>query len=146
MDELKQPQEMTHQDQEKFVSAEVLAQRFAQSQKPKKIKPYQVVGHDFIKTISTIYHFLKKDLGLKVTGDQLIERKFEKNNQLAIRVSEEKNFKVAKVDSRYVIMNKKMRQIEQETRIQREDFDQLYEVTNKKEKLPKEFDENLFLK
>jgi len=29
-------------------------------------------------------------------------------------------------------MHKKMRKIEQETRIQREDFDQLYEVTSKK--------------
>ena len=59
--------------------------------------------------------------------------------------SEAKNFTVANVDElemlhqkdiskwpKYVIMHKKMRKIEQETRIQKEDFDLLYEVTSKK--------------
>lgn len=92
-----------------------------------------------------ILHFQKKDLGLKLTGDQRIERKFDINNHAAIRQSEAKNFTVANVDElemlnhqdtskwpKYVVMHKKMRKIEQETRIQREDFDQLYEVTSKK--------------
>ena len=62
-----------------------------------------------------------------------------------------KNFKVANVEElemlnqkdaskwpKYVVMHKKMRKIEQETRIQREDFDQLYELTSrKKEKVNK---------
>lgn len=48
---------------------------------------------------------------------------------------------------RYVVMNKKMRRIEQETRIQREDFDQLYEVTNKKKEVAKKgVDTNLLAK
>ena len=92
-----------------------------------------------------ILHFQKKDLGLKLTGDQRIERKFDINNKAAIMQSEAKNFVVANLDElgdlhqkdiskwpKYVVMHKKMRKIEQETRIQREDFDQLYEVTSKK--------------
>ena len=48
---------------------------------------------------------------------------------------------------KYVVMNKKMRRIEQETRIQREDFDQLYEVTDKKkEDAKKGVDTNLLAK
>ena len=40
----------------------------------------------------------KKDLGLTVTADQRIERKFDINNHAAIKHSEDKNFKVANVD------------------------------------------------
>lgn len=96
------------------------------AQTPKvEIKPYQNVSFDLIKTISMVYHFQKKNLGLNLTGDQKIERKFDVNNMPAIRQSEAKNFKVANVDElemlnqkdtskwpKYVVMHKKMRKIE----------------------------------
>ena len=47
---------------------------------------------------------------------------------------------------RYVVMHKKMRKIEQETRIQREDFDQLYEVTDKKKEVASKVDQTLLEK
>lgn len=107
-----------------------MAKNIAASNVKKEIKASQAVSHDFIKVISMILHFQKKDLGLKLTGDQRIERKFDINNTNAIRQSEMKNFKVANVEElemlnqkdaskwpKYVVMHKKMRKIEQETRI-----------------------------
>ena len=125
------------------MSVEALAQKFAESQKVKKQKPYQKVDHQFIKVISMILHYQKKELDLTITADQPVVRKFDINNHAAIRQSELKNFRISNMEElemlkqkdttkwpKYVVMNKIMRKIEQETRIQREDYDQLYEDKN----------------
>ena len=86
-----------------------------------------------------ILHFQKKHLNINITGDYDVERKFEPQQIFQIKQSEQKNFKI-KVDesqdpskrSRSIVMTKKLRKIEQETRITREEFDVLFENQSNK--------------
>lgn len=77
-------------------------------------------------------HFQEKDLGLKLTGDQILEKDVEKSNQLEIS----KNIMNSYVGHNHatnpnlITFTKKIRKIEQEKKYINETFDQIYEHVN----------------
>ena len=56
-----------------------------QAPPPQKVKKSQLGNLEMIRMITMMIHFQEKDLGLKLTGDQILEKDVDKSNHLEIQ-------------------------------------------------------------
>ena len=79
--------------------------------------------------ITMMIHFQEKDLGLKLTGDQILEKDVEKTNHLEIQNRWANSYVGHNhpTNPNLITFTKKIRKIEQEKKYINETFDQIYE-------------------
>ena len=85
-----------------------------------------------IRMITMMIHFQEKDLGLKLTGDQILEKDVDKSNHLECQKNWMNSYvsKPHATNPQLFTFTKKIRKIEQEKKYINETFDQIYEHVN----------------
>lgn len=113
-----------------ITAAQIIAKNLNGTKPEEQKHKSQLVGFDTIKLISKIMYLQKKNLGLKLTGDELLERKVDVNNHRQIQQHKYNQYQMQDPNPSepgIVTFTKTVRRIEQEAKVMSETYDQIFE-------------------
>lgn len=132
--------------QQKVTVMEIISKNLDQVQVKKR--KHQMVGFNQIKLITKILHMQKKELGLSMTGDQVIEKQIKKNYIDQIYQLIKQGYSITNENDNstpFAILQKTVRRIEQEEKVPSESVDQIFQERAQQQPAPYDFFEQQFL-
>ena len=124
-----------HEPQSQNLTIQQIIQKSLGPQK-KKARKHQMVGYNQIALITKMLHHQKEKLGVKLSGDFILEKQIEKSNIKQLQQYIKYEYEIANTNevqqNQFLTLKKKIRRIEQEEKVMTEQPAQIFQEVQAK--------------